>query len=210
MEKGECTMRHRASLLTPLCTMLAMLAFAGSAAASVFRTDTTFTRIVWNSMHFIADNGSEVECPVTLEGSLNSTMSKLPGPIGQIHRATFGTCRGGSASALASTLPWRINYVSFTGRLPEITDYKVNLVGASIIIYILFFSCRADTSAEAPLPFRLTRDVSTGRIHFALPDPTAEIPLVGLGCVPNWGRVSGGGEAFVQGSSERRIILSLI
>jgi hypothetical protein len=86
-------------------------------------------------MNFTGTFGVTVSCPVTLEGTLHSrTISKISGLlIGYITRAIAGeaSCTGGTARALAETLPWHVQYLSFAGTLPNITSFSAGVIRAS-------------------------------------------------------------------------------
>jgi len=83
--------------------------------------------------------GSEtVRCPVTLEGSFSSeSFPKTSGlRLGSVTRAalTEGSCTNGRARVLAETLPWAVQYSSFTGTLPAISSIALRLGGAAFSV----------------------------------------------------------------------------
>jgi hypothetical protein len=90
-------------------------------------------RAAWSEFEFVIGQAI-VRCPVTLEGSFHSqTFAKIARAlVGYVTRATVneGACTGGTARALAETLPWHVQYRSFEGTLPVITRISFRLVGA--------------------------------------------------------------------------------
>src|SRR5438270_3751470 len=96
-------------------------ALVGTASAARLSNSSTTFRATWTSAEFSGGFGTP-RCSLTLEGSLHSaTIVKTRGSlVGYITRASVGPCVNGSATVLTATLPWHVQYDSFTGTLPSI------------------------------------------------------------------------------------------
>lgn len=108
--------------------------------------------IIWTGLRFIAPIGDTVVCSVTLLGHFHSlTITKTAESlIGFIDHARLGACTGGTATILVATLPWHVQYESFRGRLPTITQVVVKLVNASFQINNDTETCLMATTAAEP------------------------------------------------------------
>lgn len=129
-------MRTRSKLLVAVVTATAFLGLAvGSASANrleVTNAERGF-RFAWNEWHFSV-SGETITCRLTLEGSFTTrtTVKRDNEVIGKITRAALSSpCTGGSVSVLTATLPWEVQYDSFTGTLPSIRSVIFDIVGAS-------------------------------------------------------------------------------
>lgn len=186
----------------------------GSASANRLSYSSQAFRIIWTSLTFSGSGGGFViTCPVTLEGSFHSaTVAKVrEAQVASITRATVNNagCAEGQATILAESLPWTVTYQSFTGTLPSIATVRHNLIGAAFQIEAgLGVICLARSTAERPAAGEAAREAG-GAITSLTPDGSLAIPVTGTAC-PRAGIFSGSGEVFVQGSSERRVRLSLI
>ena len=133
-------------MLRPTKTLMACVIVAAALLASVTTTfanrisvtSRTF-RSVWTPFT-IRDRealGTErtVRCNLTLEGSFHSgTIAKVAGSlVGYINRASLGSpCTGGTASVLRESLPWHLEYSSFVGTLPSISELRYGLSGFAL------------------------------------------------------------------------------
>jgi hypothetical protein len=123
--------------LTAAAVMMAALT-ATASARNLSSTSESF-RVTWTSLTFEEPFGTTFRCPVTLEGTLASrTIPKVTYTLmGRITEARVGSaaqCTGGSATILRETLPWHIRYNGFEGRLPDITNIRTLIAGASFRI----------------------------------------------------------------------------
>lgn len=128
-------MKHRYRLLLIAASAAAVMLLAvGTASARRLEASAGNIQVVWSPLQFGAPEiGQNISCPVTIAGSFHSkTISKVSGQlVGYINRVIVGSaaCSEGSARALAETLPWHIQYNSFTGTLPNITGITFTMVG---------------------------------------------------------------------------------
>jgi hypothetical protein len=160
-------MRYRSRLALAACAATAVLALAaGSAFARRLELSTQAFLIGWGgAAPLVAEaGGSRVSCAVSLEGSFHSrTLSKVCGELAaNVFEAGVRECNGGEATVLFETLPWHVQYNSFTGTLPSITSLTTMLVGAAIRISVGGVECLARTSGREPWFTRF--NMSSGRI----------------------------------------------
>jgi hypothetical protein len=128
--------------------------------------------MVWsepNATPMIIQLGNEagspkVSCPVTLEGSFHRrTIAKtLNLLVGYITRGLVGaalTCRGGTATIAAASLPWHVQYLSFEGPLPTITRMNVLVIGLEMSVQVTGNSpCTIISETTTPARFGLLRE----------------------------------------------------
>jgi hypothetical protein len=133
-----------AGLTVTLCMSLAV---STASAARLSMSSRTF-RLTWSSLRFEElEFGSTFACPVTLDGSFNSSTIRkvMSAVIGYVNRAAHGTCTGTVEEFEfgQETLPWAVKYQSFTGTLPNITSIGLtresdtirHRVGAVVCVY---------------------------------------------------------------------------
>jgi hypothetical protein len=206
-------MRLRSALLLAAlaATALFTVAVAGASAnrLRILNGERGF-RIVWSPMTFSINTGAVIRCPATLEGTFHSSsFTKTAGSLlGFVTRAVLATerCTGGSATFLTETLPWHVQYGSFSGTLPRIASVRVRLIGLSTNLEDGAYACLSRTTAEHPGGFILnTRAEARGLLELPTVawDETLEIPLTGgILCLlgVSWG-YSGVGNLTVQGET---------
>jgi hypothetical protein len=75
-------------------------------------------------------------CALTAEGSFHTrTIAKVVSRlVGYVTSASLGPCRNGSATLLTETLPWHVQYGSFSGSLPNISGVTGKVVNVSFRI----------------------------------------------------------------------------
>jgi hypothetical protein len=182
----------------------------GTASGSTFTIVERSIRSTWSAMSFEAA-GLTVRCPVTLEGSMaeGSFIKRALSRIGSVTRATIGTCSGGAVRVLSETLPWAIQYASFTGTLPNITSGTLRAVGAAMQIAPTGApACLARTSEEAPLRLIAERETSSAIVTGMRIDEEAQIPLSGeFLCSLSRGRVAGRGSVTALGATTEVMLL---
>lgn len=197
-----------------LAAALALALAAGSAAANRLSYSETNFRIIWASLKFSESGGNfPITCPVTLEGSFHGrTFTKTREvEVGFITRASVNNaaCSEGQATILTGTLPWIVRYQSFSGTLPNILTVRHTLINAAFQVEPgLGIVCLARSSERFPAAGEASREAG-GNITSLRPDASLPIPVTGTAC-PTAGIFGGTGEVFVQGSSERRVRLTLI
>jgi hypothetical protein len=184
-------MRLRGKLLLTALTAAFILASAiGSASANRLATSEQGFRTVFPELTFTSsEEGISVICRVTLEGSFHSaTISKVSGQlIGYITQAAVNRpCSGGTAWALNGTevlngavvpnsLPWHIQYASFSGTLPNITGINLRLIRASFLIEVLGVKCLYETTEANPARGTIVREAG-GVITALRAEEGASIP----------------------------------
>lgn len=128
----DVRLHYRVPCGTLAAALVLALAVASSSAATFTLGPEAFSAR-WSSLTFELA-GNRVACPVTLEGSFSSSsFTATAGTrIGSIARASLGTCSTGTATILTETLPWAVQYSSFTGTLPNITSLTDHVIGAAI------------------------------------------------------------------------------
>ena len=148
--------------------------------------------------------GNNITCPITILGHFTErTISKTNTQIGVIKHVepTVGAepalCTGGTLTILQETLPWNVSYVSFTGRLPSISDIRMSLSGVAFRITPRgSATCLAGTTTRNPAFGELGVGAG-GRVETLRADETISIPLSGgFLCSFASGRYSGTGPVF--------------
>jgi hypothetical protein len=206
-------MRNRLTTATAALAAALLLALSVTSAAARLSYSSQEFRIVWASLTFAgAEGGVSITCPVTLEGSFQArTFAKVREPTAaRITAGTVGTCLEGAGTILTASLPWEVTYQSFTGTLPNITGVRYALVGAAFQVEPgLGIRCLARTTSLIPAAGEARRE-TRGSITSLITDSALTIPTIGNIECPRFGRFSGSGQVFVQGSSSTRVTLTLI
>jgi hypothetical protein len=192
-------MSRRARLMTGAFVAALLLAGAvGTATANRLRFSNQSFRIVWSTLTFFEPNAPMtpivVRCPVTMEGSFHSaTISKMRNAlIGYITKAItapemcFGEqdprlfIRNGTQIFLDGntyeSLPWHVQYESFSGTLPTITGVRVGIVGMAFLILDIFHQCLFMSTAANPAYGIFQREANGAITGFRAEEMTA-IPL---------------------------------
>jgi hypothetical protein len=155
-------------VLTCLTVSCVLSLCVATAPARILSVSSRTFRGVWSPLR-IRQSLSTISCNVTLEGSYAAnTISKVVGTtIGRVTRATVGSpCTGGTASILQGTLPWELEYMSFTGTLPNITGIDQGLKGFAMsvdeagIVPACLFEYRAGVVPPVILMVLLVVDVA--------------------------------------------------
>jgi hypothetical protein len=157
-------------LIATLTSALLLAALVSSTSANRLSSNESGFRITYSPLSFTPSFGTAARCRVTLEGSLHSrTLSKVAGAlIGFISRASVGPCESGTARVNTETLPWHMQYASFSGTLPNITSIAHNLLRPSFTVQGEIFgirvNCRYTTPSQAGINNReTTRGVITSQ-----------------------------------------------
>ncbi|MBS1869465.1 MAG: hypothetical protein JSS99_07350 [Actinobacteria bacterium] len=120
---------HKHLITAALAATALLVALATTASARQFETSETRIRVVFRPLIFQSTEGSDrISCTVTLEGTFHyRTIAKVERSlIGYITRAAIDTANCASSPAgiqlrvLTETLPWHVQYVDFSGTLPEV------------------------------------------------------------------------------------------
>jgi len=122
-------MKHL-NLIAAVGTAALLSVCVSTAAAGHLSTSSRTLRATFREVRLRLPFGV-TNCLVTLEGTLHSsTIAKVAGTLmGYITRAAGPTCLSGSATILSETLPWHIQYESFTGTLPNILTIRTKVIG---------------------------------------------------------------------------------
>lgn len=202
-------------LLAGLAATLLLAVAVGSASARRIETSEQHFLAIWTLLNFNeAGGGTPIECPVTLAGSFHSkTLSKVCGQlVGYVTEAHVAeaSCHNERARVLPETLPWHIQYNSFTGTLPNITSIKTTLIGAAFLVRAFgFISCLYRTSQAQPAVGII--NVVSGTATSLRADETRNITSQTGGCPA--GNFGGTSELFVQespGLTSTRIAVRLV
>ncbi len=200
---------QRLLLAAVLTASLTALASSSASAIQLSLSEPTF-RAVWTPARFTF-SGITVSCNVTLEGSFHrTTVAKVERSlIGHVTRATVASCSAGTMSVLTETLPWHVQYGSFTGTLPNISSVSLRLVGMAASWTFIGLTCLGRTEAATPAGLIADRSEAGTLTSFRW-DESLPIPLTGSGgCSSIRGRL-GGTSSAPTGSGGRSITLSLI
>jgi hypothetical protein len=138
---------RRTWLLAMLAGIVGAVVVTASGLAGASRlsfTSRTF-RQTYTPLNFETTSGT-IRCPVTLEGSLHSsTIAKVARTaIGYISRAAVAeaACTGGRARFAAESLPWQVQYGTFSGTLPNFTSLDKVALGSEIVLIFGGTPCR--------------------------------------------------------------------
>lgn len=199
-------------VLAMVVAATALLLAAGSAGARILEVSNPSFR--WVMRNFtLRGGGLTIVCPVTMEGSFHSrTIAKTAGLlVGHVTRAEFQSpCEGTNVRALSGTLPWHLQYDSFTGTLPNIETVYFRIVGMAFSIEIFGQSCLYQSLETRALriggrlsPERVVTTVFVDE-RFLLPRFSGSISC------PSEITISGSGTMTLLGSSTQTITISLI
>jgi hypothetical protein len=170
----------RIALLALAATSLLAMATSTATAGRLSFTAQPF-KIVWEN--FTLERISErVTCALTLEGSYRSTtFAKSIVQFGSITRAAVASCRESTLVVLTETLPWSMEYLSFSGALPTITRITLRVVGLSMRWGSLE-QCLVATSALIPLVINFERETIEGATRRAAIEFRNKVRLTGATC----------------------------
>jgi len=131
----EDAVRLGKMMLAVVGATVLLAGLVGSASARNLSTSSQLLRASWTRVDFSGGFGT-LECEVVVEGSFHGrTISKTVGTLsGFITAAAVIRCARGGATVLRESLPWHVQYASFTGRLPNITTIGATIVGVSFSI----------------------------------------------------------------------------
>jgi len=203
--------KGRLALAMVAATAFLSLAISSASARRIEISEPRF-RIVWAAFTVAGNGVEEVRCPVTLEGSLHSrTISKLSGDlIGYVTHAAIasGSCTGGTAAFLTESLPWHIQYLGFSGTLPNITTLRWIVVGLRYQLVVGGFTCLTGSTQSSPAGINMS--IASGVMRTATDDETLTIPLEGVCSFVGSDRLKGTAEVFALGSTTTRITVRLV
>ncbi len=175
---------------------------AGAASANRLSLTKESFRLVWLATERlqIEESGSTVRCPLSLDGAFTSrTLSKVSGiTIGSVETAIFANtmgCEGGIIEQLSPNLPWRLQYLAFAGRLPNITSLKIQILRMALSITpTLGMTCLLRTTQTFPAQFMIN-ETAEHRLTTVEPIGTTTVPLeppcTGNARISRLGRITG-------------------
>jgi hypothetical protein len=188
-------MRSTKHLLTAALAATALFAaLASSASARSFSISNSNIRAVYKPLVFLASNGSNITCTLTLEGTFHyRTFLKVERAlIGYITRAIIETptCRSTGASTnirahvLTETLPWHARYIGFIGRLPEVTiRLRVERTGFDLINVPIVGTCKYVAESEGIVGGPAGREINEGTGNATVrADESGRFPSRTFGC----------------------------
>jgi hypothetical protein len=155
-------MLRRQTLLGGLLAATLLATLASPAVAARLSISTREWVATWREVRLTGGFGSTT-CSLTLEGELHSkTIAKTRSSlIGYIIGAATGGCGAFPATVLRETLPWHIQYESFTGTLPNITTAVMKIIGFAFRIRESFgIECLFRSTEARPLVDALRREAS--------------------------------------------------
>jgi len=200
--------------LVALCSALVLSLAVGLASANHISISNQTFRMVWSPLTWAGTEVS-VRCPVTLEGSFTSrTLTKTVGAqVARITRADVGTCTGGTETFLTETLPWTLQYESFSGTLPLISRVTLGLIGFDHLLVTGFMNTeRCQYRYEQTEPGAIIANLSGGSIESVRIDESRRHVLTRetltlAPCDPRLGNVGTGSMTTPGGT---RLTVSLI
>jgi len=177
-------MHTRLNLLTAgLAASLLIAVAASTASANRLSVNEQNFRVTFAPLTFSADDvGLSAACNVTLSGSFHSrTITKtFNSLIGFINRGTVGTCSAGdSATVLAGTFPWHIQYNGFQGTLPNVIGIRLTLIRVSFQFNVDGTICLAQTTQAEPGSGVAQRDAFSAQLNPFVLDSSRQIDLTG-------------------------------
>lgn len=180
-------MRKRSmSILGVLVATTLFVIAAGTASAGHLRLTEKEFEAIWETaqankeqLSIIDRSGNTVTCPATLAGSFtNNTIAKVTGiNVGEISEARFAVaCRG----AIFLTRPWHIQYGSFGGTLPNITEITIKVIDMGVEVTLMGLSCLFRTEERRPAVFIIGGFGTGGSVETIRADETVTIPATGI------------------------------
>jgi hypothetical protein len=142
-----------------------LAALVGTASAGRLSTTELRLRATWTRLSY-ATGGGTAECEVAVEGAFHErTIAKTRGRLsGLITAAAITRCARGGVTVLRETLPWHVQYDSFTGTLPNISAIRANIIGLSFRLRepVFGIECLARSTTESPGTLTFNRETATG------------------------------------------------
>jgi hypothetical protein len=148
----KATLVALAATVTLVCSLASSFASARNFSDSEREYEITFNRAT------IEAAGNTISCPVTMLGHLLErtwvkTSNAAEASVRHVDPTSAGSalCTGGSITVLTETLPWRANYIGFSGRLPGIQSIRWSVIGAALRVTPMgSVTCLAGTTAREP------------------------------------------------------------
>jgi len=175
-------MKARRTILLVLAATSLLAAGVSTATARRFTFTAQPFKIVWEHFEF-ARISESVRCEVTLEGTYHSTVfdKTIGAQFGSITRATVERCEGSTLAVLRETLPWGLEYLSFTGSLPIIERIRLRVVGLSMV-WGSFERCLIATTTTSPLVINFERRLARGEVREARIESGNRVRMTGASC----------------------------
>jgi hypothetical protein len=176
----------------------------GSASATRLSFSRQSFRIVWSGLAFKASTGERITCHLTVEGTFHSTIfAKTVGAqLGVVTRANIGECREQAIVLLTSTLPWGVEYTSFIGTLPQISQITMYLTGLAISWGAIFTCLMRTEETSGLLRMNAARNTTTGQLTRMDMETGSSIRLTGGLCTIPTMSLEGSGTVTILGEGE--------
>jgi hypothetical protein len=128
------SIKNRCLFATIAAAFIVAMTSGSAAALRSLEVSTTAVRSTARALTFAG--GGEVTCEATLNKTLNTRITKIRGvDAGRVEiRVNEARCRGGRMRALAESQPWRFNYLSFSGTLPNIHSVRFDLLAVAFLV----------------------------------------------------------------------------
>lgn len=163
-------MRLGKAILVVVGASLVLAALVGGASARNLSTTTRVINASWTGLSFRTGAGT-AECEVIVNGTFHqNTVSKVTGTLsGFVTAANITRCARGGATVLRETLPWHVQYDSFTGTLPNIASISARIIGVAFRITepVFGIGCLSRSSTTEPATLTFNREIVTGAVRSA-------------------------------------------
>ncbi len=195
-----------APLATVLLAVMALMIVAGAASANrsigLGVSEGELGRVQARSSAITFTDATvsfRITCEVTKTLRLNNSIAKSTGAaVGTVAAVAVSNCTGGGVRMLTESLPWRINYISFGGTLPNIREVRIEIVSFAFLIESPF-------GVERCLFIGNVQETTSGNpINSMVFDETVQLPLgknLGLGTCPS--------EVIISGSLTLRPVVQM-
>ena len=168
--------RGRLALVLATAAFLAVTLTA-TASANRFSLSEQETLILWDDLDFA---GGLIQCDVSLRVTFHArTFTKVPGSlVAHVTLGAFRNCTAGiGATLLSAALPWHIQFDSFTGTLPNVTGFRLRLVGFAVLFDLLGNTCLYSSTVARPF-FLIANRNAGGTLTGMSADEVPAIPLL--------------------------------
>jgi len=181
--------------------MLLLVMVQDAAANKLWMTGGSQFRITWAPLQISPPLLERVRCSVSMEGSFHSTtMRKVSRSlVGLVTRFTSAACTGGTVTVLNGTLPWHVQYETYSGSLPTITALNLRLIGLSLGVTASGVACLFRATESGPLGLIVNRNTATSEVSSVRVDESMRLPVISGSCTEP--TLSGSGSMKIQNTT---------